>query len=233
MRLNLACCMLGLLCAASSARAADDWQMWNDFALKVPLIKDKLDLNGIYDMRFRDDMDEFYRYHFYVGPDYYPYKWLTLGLQYGNVQQKPVDVDFQTEHRFMYFVTPKFTLGDVGLEKPVLKDLKFTLQNRLEWRIRHYAAFEDTWRYRFYPKISYPVYKGEKLDVSPYVGDAFYFPLDDGIYFNENRLYSGLVFKLYKHLSFDFYYMYDNTRPGRGGDWTGANVLGSMVTYEF
>ncbi|MEI6632205.1 MAG: DUF2490 domain-containing protein [Chlamydiota bacterium] len=233
MRLKIACGMLCLLCAASSARGADDWMMWNDFAVKVPLIKDTLDLNGIYDMRFRDDMDEFYRYHFYVGPDYYPWKWLTLGLQYGNVQQKPEGGDFQTEHRFMGFVTPKFTLGDIGLEKPVLKDLKFTLQNRLEWRIRHYAAFKDTWRYRFYPKLSYPIYKGEKLDVSPYVGDAFYFPLEDSIYFNENRIYSGLVFKLYKHLSLDFYYMYDDTRKGRGGDWTGGNVLGSVVTYEF
>lgn len=233
MRLTIACGILCLLCASASAQEQGDWQMWNDFALKVPLIKDRLDLNGIYDMRFRDDVDEFYRYHFYVGPDYYPWKWLTLGLQYGNVQQKPEGGEFQTEHRFMYFVTPKFSLGDVGIDAPVAKDLKLTLQNRLEWRHRSYADFVDTWRYRFYPKVSYPIYKGGKLDVSPYVGDAFYFPLEDSIYFNENRIYSGLVFKLYKHLSLDFYYMYDVTRKGRGGDWNCANVLGSVATYEF
>lgn len=233
MRRAIACGTLCLLCVCTTARANDDWRMWNDFALKVPLIKGRLDLNGIYDMRFRDDMDEFYRYHFYVGPDYHACKWLTLGLQYGNIQQKPEDGEFQTEHRFMYFVTPKFSLGDVGLDRPVVKEFKLTLQNRLEWRIRHYAAHEDTWRYRLYPKLSYPLYKGEKLDISPYVGDAFYFPLDDSIYFNENRIYSGLVFRLCTHLSLDFYYMYDSTRSGRGGEWTGANVLGSVATYEF
>lgn len=233
MRLNFACAVLCVFCACAAARAEDDWMLWNDFGVKVPLIKDKVDLNGSFDMRYRDDMNEFYRHHYYVGPDYYPWKWLTLGLQYGNVQQKPEGGDFQTEHRFMGFVTPKFKLGDIGLDKPVLKDLGLTLQNRLEWRYRHYAAHENTWRYRFFPKISYPIYKAENLTVSPYVGDAFYFPLENNISFNENRIYSGLVFKLYTHTSLDLFYMYDDTRKGRGGDWTGGNVIGSNVVYAF
>ncbi len=221
------------LCAASVGWAADDWQMWNDYAIKVPVIKNKVDMNGIFDTRFRNDMDEFYRYHFYVGPDYYPWKWLTLGFQYGNVQQKPVGGDFQTEHRFMWFVTPKFTLADLGLKDNPLGGFKFNIQNRLEWRHRDFYNLKNTWRYRLYPKVSYPVFKRDNLEISPYVGDAFYFPMERSIAFNENRLYNGLVFKLYKHLSLDFYYMNDNTRSGRGGDWTGANVLGSVVTYEF
>jgi hypothetical protein len=221
------------LCAGSVAWGADDWQMWNTYSFKLPVIKKRVDLNGIFETRFRDDMNEFFRYHFYVGPDYYPFKWLTLGFQYGNVQQKPVGGDFQTEHRFMYFVTPKFTLADLGLKDSPLSDFRFNLQNRLEWRHRSFYAFTNTWRYRFYPKLSYPVFKSEKLDISPYVGDAFYFPLEDNIAFNENRLYGGLTFKLYKQLGLDFYYMRQATRSGRGGDWTGNNVIGTAVSYDF
>jgi len=233
MRWRLGYTVLLLFCSATALLADDDWQMWNDYAIKYPLIKNKVDMNGIFDTRFRNDMDEFFRYHFYVGPDYYPWKWLTLGFQYGNVEQKPAGGDFQTEHRFMYFVTPKFTLGDLGIKNSFLSDFKFTLQNRLEWRYRYYYVFKNTWRYRFYPKISYPVFKSKYLEISPYVGDALYFPLEDSIAFNENRLYNGVVFKLCKHLSLDFYYMRQATRTGRGGDWTGNNVIGTIATYEF
>ena len=111
MRWRLGYAVLLLSCSATALLADDDWQMWNDYAIKYPLIKNKVDMNGIFDTRFRNDMDEFFRYHFYVGPDYYPWKWLLLGFQYGNVEQKPAGGDFQTEHRFMWFVTPKFSLG--------------------------------------------------------------------------------------------------------------------------
>lgn len=221
------------LCAASAAWATDDWQMWNTYAFKLPVIEKKVDLNGIFESRFRNDMDEFYRYHFYVGPDYYPYKWLTLGIQYANIQQKPEGGDFETEHRIMYFVTPKAKLSDFCMKESRLGDFSLSVQNRLDQRIRFYADHTYTWRYRLYPKLSYPVYKGEKLEVAPYAADAFYFPFEDSISFNENRLYGGLGFKLRKWLGLDLYYMWRTTRSGRGGPWTGNDVVGTSVCYNF
>lgn len=233
MRRRLGCSVLLLLCSASILSAADDWQMWNTYGFKLPVFKKKAALVGSMDTRFRDDMDEFFRYHFYIGPDYYPWKWLTLGIQYGNIQQKPVGGEFQTEHRIMYFVTPKFSLADVGVEKYGLGDFNLNLQNRLDQRIRHYADHTYTWRYRFYPKLSYPVYKNKYVTVSPYVADAFYFDFTDGIAFNTNRIYGGWNFKVFDHIGLDLYYMRLAERSGRGGPWTCSNVVGTGVNYEF
>ena len=221
------------LCAASIALAADDWQMWNTYAFKLPVIKKKVDLNGIFETRFRDDMDEFYRYHFYVGPDYYPWKWLTLGIQYGNIQQKPEGGDFETEHRIMYFVTPKAQLSDFCMKGARLWDFSLSVHNWLYYFIVLCSYEIYTWRYKLYPKLSYPVYKGEKFEIAPYAADAFYFPLEDGISFNDNRVYGGLGFKLCEWLGLDFYYMWRVTRPGRGGDWTGHDTVGTSVCYNF
>ncbi|MCX6357939.1 MAG: DUF2490 domain-containing protein [Candidatus Aureabacteria bacterium] len=233
MRTMYACTAILLACAALPALGADDWQMWNTYGFKLPVIKKKLDLNYSMDTRFRDDMDEFFRYHFYIGPDYHMRKWLTLGIQYGNIQQKPVDGEFQTEHRIMYFVTPKFKLADLGIERYGLGDLNISFQNRLDQRIRHYADHTYTWRYRIYPKLSYPVYTCKYITVSPYVADAFYFDFTDNIAFSMNRLYSGLNFKVFGQIGIDFYYMRLAERSGRGGPWNGSNVLGTGLAYEF
>jgi len=229
---RLVCGAMLALCAASVGWGADDWMMWNTYSFKLPVIKKKVDLNGIFETRFRDDMDEFFRYHFYVGPDYYPWKWLTLGIQYGNIQSGDPG-DFKTEHRIMYFVTPKVKLSDFCLEKLPLGDLNLSVQNRLDQRIRFYADHTCTWRYRFYPKLSYPVFKRKKLEIAPYVGDAFYFDFTNNIAFNQNRVYSGLTFKLFEYLNLDFYYMRYAERSGRGGDWTCSNVVGTGVAYNF
>jgi hypothetical protein len=220
------------LCAATSAFAADDWRMWNTYSFKLPLVKNRVDLNASMDTRFRDDMDEFYRYHFYVGPDFLLNKFLTMGWQYGNIQEGDPG-DFHTEHRFMHFLTPKFKLKDLGLKDSPLGDFSFNLQNRLDWRFRYFKEHKNTWQYRFYPKVSYPVYKGEKLEISPYVGDAFYFDLTNGIAFRQNRIYSGLAFKLFKHLTLEWYYMRLAERSGRGGPWDCSHVIGTVANYAF
>ncbi len=216
----------------SMTMAADDWQMWNDYKFSLPLIEKKLFLKGTFTTRFRDDLDEFFRYHFYIGPDYKPFKWLTLGYHYGNIQSGNPG-DFHTEHRFMHYVTPKFSFSDIGLDKYYLGPLTLTLQNRLEWRIRYHATYKNTWRYRIYPKISYPIYKTEKLTISPYTGNAFYFDFTNNIAFNQNRIYGGLSFNLFKHVGLDLYYMRMVSRSGSGGDWTGAHVIGTGVAYNF
>jgi hypothetical protein len=157
---------------------------------------------------------------------------LTVGLQYGNIQEGDPG-DFHTEHRFMYFITPKFKLSDLGMERWKLGPTTVTLENRLDWRIRHYKPHVQTWRYRFKPELAYPVYNTEKLTVSPYVSDAFYFDFTDGIGFNQNRIYGGLKLALLKHIKLGFYYMRKLDRSGNGGPWTGTNVLGTSAGYDF
>jgi hypothetical protein len=226
------CILAFVTAAATSVCSADDWQMWNKYNIGVPVIKDKLFIKGTFETRFRDDLDEFFRYHFYIGPDYKLYKWLTLGLRYGNIQSGDPG-DFHTEHRLMQYVTPKFKLADLGVQKYYLGPLTLNLENRLDWRIRHDKEYVYTWRYRIYPKFSYPVYKTEKLTISPYVGNAFYFDFTDGIAYNQNRIYAGLSFKMLQHIGMGFYYMRLASRSGSGGPWTGAHVIGTQLGYDF
>ena len=220
------------LALCSAAGAADDWQMWNKYQFKLPVIKNKLFLKGTFETRFRDDVDEFYRYHFYIGPYYKLYKWLTVGCEYGNIQSGDPG-DFHTENRLMYYVTPKFSMSDLGVDKWLLGPLTLTLQNRVDWRIRYYTSHVNTWRYRIYPKFSYPVLKTEKLTISPYVGDAFYFDFTNGIGYNQNRIYGGLGFTLFKDVGLNLYYMRLTTRSGNGGDWTGSHIIGTGAAYDF
>ena len=216
----------------SAAGAADDWQMWNTYNFRLPVIEKKLFLKGAFETRFRDDLDEFYRYQFEMGPDYKPFKWLTLSLYYRIIQEGDPG-DFHTEHRIIPQVTPKFMLSDFGIDRYYLGPLTLSLQNRLEWRIRHYQSHVNTWRYRFYPKLSYPVFKTEKLTLSPYVGNAFYFDFTNGVGYNQNRLYCGLSFNLFKQVGLNLYYMRLAKRSGNGGDWTGSHVIGTGVGYDF
>lgn len=222
--------LASVLCSA--APAADDWKLWNKYKINYSVIPKKLIMHGVFETRFREDVDEFYRYHFYVGPEYYLYKWLSVGAVYGNIQTG-LPGDFHTEHRFMYFVTPKFTMKDLGIDGYGLGPLKLSVPNRVDWRIRHHRDHVMTWRYVITPKLSYPVIKTEKFTLSPYVANRWYFDLTDGIGYNQNRIYAGLAFKLYKHVGLDTYYMRLASRSGNGGDWTGSHVIGTGLAFNF
>ena len=232
MKKRLICMLVAFVFAHSWAMAADDWETWNNYSFKLPPIKKNLCLKGAFETRFRDDLDEFYRYQFEMGPDYKLFTWLTLGFYYRIIEEGDPG-EFQTEHRFIQQVTPEFGLKDIGIDRYRLGPLKISLQNRLEWRIRHYKDHVQTWRYRFYPKVSYPVFKTEKLTISPYVGNAFYFDFTNNVAFNQNRLYNGLSFKMFKHVVLDLYYMRLAKRSGRGGDWDGSHVIGTGLGYVF
>ena len=229
---KLIICGLACLIAAPTAARADDWGTWNDYAFRLPVIKKRLSLKGSFQTRFRDNLDEFYYYHFYVGPEYKPLKWLMLSVQYANVQSGEPG-DFHTEHRPMLFVTPRFSLAELGVEDNRLGPLTFQFENQLWWRIRNFAIHKQTWRYSIYPLITYPVLKTEKLTLSPYAGNNFFFNLDNNIGYNENRLYGGFTVRFFEKVVINLYYMRLAFRPGRGGDWAGSNVIGTGMLLDF
>ena len=233
MRKIFICGIAFFLGAPLAAGGADDWGTWNDYAFRVPIKKEKLYLKSSFQTRFRKDLDEFYYYHFYFGPEYKPLKWLMLSAQYANVNSGPPG-DFRTEHRPMFFVTPSFSMADLGVDKNgYLGPLTLQLQNQLWWRIRPYAAHTQTWRYSIFPTLSYPVLKTEKLTISPYAGNDFYYDLTNNIGYNENRLYGGFRVRLFKKVVVNLFYMRRAFRPGRGGDWDGSHVVGTGLLLDF
>jgi hypothetical protein len=78
--------------------------------------------------------------------------------------------------------------------------------------------------------VHYPVLKSEVLTVSPYAGNNFFFSLENGIGYDENRLYGGFTMKLCGHTTLDFYYMRLLSRSGSGGPWAGSNIIGTGIT---
>ena len=233
MRTLVICIVAFVLATPLAAMGADDWGTWNDYALRLSIIEEKLYLRGSFQTRFRDDLNEFFYYHFYFGPEYKPLKWLTLSAQYGNVTSGAPG-DFHTEHRPMFFVTPSFSLADLGIDREgPLGPLNLQLQNSLWWRIRPYAAHEQTWRYSIFPTLSYPILRTEKLVVSPYVGNDFYCDFTNGMTYDENRLYGGCRFRLFKKVVLNLFYMRRSLRPWSGGEWTGSHIIGTGLLLEF
>lgn len=72
--------ILMLLCSTCSvAWGGDSWDMWNAYFVNVPLLeKEGLSWFTLFETRFRDDITDFYRYHFYLGPVYKTWQVLTL-----------------------------------------------------------------------------------------------------------------------------------------------------------
>jgi hypothetical protein len=224
--------ILLFLTGSATAWSHDDWGTWNNYAFRLPLIEKKLMMRGAFQTRFRNDLDEFYYYHFQIGPEYRPVRWLTLCFLYWNVESGAPG-DFHTEHRPTYIAIPAFSLADLGMDKWRLGPLALSIQNQLWERIRHYYKHHQTWRYSVFPRLSYPAIKTESICISPYTGNDFYFSLENGIGYNENRLYGGITVKIAKHTVLDFYYMRRADRPGRGGDWAWSNIIGTGILVDF
>ncbi len=228
MRTPLVCILLLLLSCATFARA-DEWRLWNSYDVKFPLIKDKIYWDTYLETRWGDDVSRLDNYRFYLGPEFKVNKWLDVATKYGIVEKW--SDEWNTEHRFMLYATPKCKLSYFGVDKFGLGDLSIKLGNRLAWRITHYADHTYTWRYRFFPTISYPLIKTEKLTLSPYVSNYFYFNLANGIEYQYNRTYAGVSLKLLKHVALKFYYMRLYTKSA--GEWIPSNVVGTSVGYAF
>ena len=143
---------------------ADDVKMYNFYQLKYK-INDKFDVFIQPDMRFNDDIREFYYYHFRNGVTYHALENLDLGATYRFAENKNSAGEWLDEHRLELQATPKVTLGDVKLA------------NRSRFEHRWLQDSKDRWRYRNFSKIAYSAKIGD-FEFTPYVSEEIFYDFE-------------------------------------------------------
>ena len=143
--------------------------------------------------------------------------WITLGWNFRYIETNTSGDHWSKEYRPHFNVKIKSQLGE------------FPWSNRVRIEYRDFNERKDSWRLRNKFLLDMP-FELPVLDARPYVGDEVLFNLSERGYY-ENRLYTGLKFKLMKNIKTDiYYYALKSQKPGR---WDEASVVGFEFIYEF
>jgi len=205
--------LVGLFGMNKSARAGNDWEYWNNYAI-AGLIRDDLRFKVKTEFRYNDNAGNHYYSHYDVGLDWKIKDWFILGPYYRHVNEKK-QRDWKVEYRPHLNATFRWELFG----------LAFSDRNRLEYRIREDRSFV---RYR--NKLTANLRSFTQFKIQPYVADELFYDFyaDE---FNKNRVYAGFDLDLIKRLKAGVYYILECRR--KKGNWTKANVIGVGLKYTF
>ncbi len=153
-------------------------------------------------------------------------EWLDIGVNYTVIYGYGEDADDTDEKRT--------SLSAILRGKILDRDVSDRL--RLEYRDR--AEKSNMWRFRNKFTVNRPF---ENLDtrgirlleeglIKPYVADEIFVDLD-GTGFSQNRVYLGIVTRLHKNMSTDFYYVLQTIKDK--GAWENNNIIGVDFTCHF
>jgi len=204
----------GALALASTAWASDDWEYWNQLALKHDFT-DTLALDVASEQKWFDDALDFFLYNVVVLPTVSLTENVSLGAGY-RWEKREEDDSWTTENRLLV----PLTIGWAA--KPWLLQLR----NQLEYR--DLEDDQDRWRIRERITLKWPVRVGE-LTVVPFASaEAFYDLTTDQL--NQNRLAAGLSVPWGKHMALTIFYM---NKADRDDDWSTTNILGTEIALKF
>jgi hypothetical protein len=201
------------LALTAAARAADDWQYWNQLVLKHK-VTDRVTLTVISEQKFRDDFSDFYLYNGMVVPTVRLREGVSLGAGYRWERLKTED-DWTTEHRLMVPLTLEGTVQPWSLR----------LRSQLEYRNLETG---NRWRLRERLLVTRTVHVGGTT-VAPFASEEIFYDFT-AEQRNQNRLTVGLSVPWAEHTTLSFFYA---SKAERNGDWSSVNVLGTEVAFEF
>jgi hypothetical protein len=206
---------LTLIPAKCFAAKDNDFQIWSTGGVEAKLNKDlKLDVEQ--ELRFGDDVSDFYYTHTEGTLDYKVTKGLSLGIGYRQIYEKKHG-DWKGENMPNSNVTLDWSW----------RGFTFQDRNRLELRIPEDG--QDKWRYRNKLTVLLPI-KVTEFDVQPYVADEVFFDFH-GDNFTRNRLFAGIKAKFFGHLKTDLFYLWQASEQGK--DWIDYHVLGIKLKVAF
>ena len=211
--LLLACALL-LGGPGPSAAALGNYELWHTEAQDIRLTE-RYTLALRESFRWQKDGD-LYHQEYDIGLLRAVSENWKLGLNYRQVYTKTESEDIEDESRPQLIATWKRLLGKLSVES----------NNRLEYR-----AFEHkspAYRYRNKFTVQFPV-ELSGMTFAPYAADEIFVQLND-MTFIKNRLYAGVTAGSGK-ISFDFYYMRQNSKNGSA--WATTEALGSTVKLRF
>jgi hypothetical protein len=170
-------------------------------------------------MRFRDDIGDFFYYHFRNGVVFHANKNLDLGTTYRIARSENSAGDWSTEHRLELDITPKFKAGD------------FNISNRGRFEHRWLESAADRWRYRNEFKVAYPTAIGD-FKLTPYISEELYYDFEvDKMNLNWAKL--GADKKITEHLLLGIFYMHEASRVGTTSEWDTNHYLGTKAVLSF
>jgi hypothetical protein len=198
---------------AATARAADDWQYWNQFVLRHKF-NDRFSLGLTSEQKFEDDFSHFYLYNVSVVPIVRLAEGVALGAGYRR-EQKEESGRWEAENRLLFPLALEWDFPP----------WVFQWRNQLEYRD---LETRDRWRLRGRLVVERPVKVGS-LTVTPFVGGEVFYDLTVE-QINQRRLAAGVSLPLRQHADLSVFYL---NKAEKDGDWSTVNVLGTEVAFEF
>ena len=203
-----------LLALASTARASDDWQYWNQVIFKHEF-NDRVAIDIASEQKWRDNMSDFFLYSVFIVPTVKLTENVSLGAGY-RLERKEEGDSWTTENRLLFPLAIGWTV------KPWL----FQLRNQLEYR--DLENEQDRWRIRERLLLRRPIQLGRHT-VIPFVSEEPFYDFTAGR-INQNRTAVGLSLPWQERATFTLYYM---NKAERDDDWSTANVLGTEIAFKF
>ena len=203
-----------LLALASTARASDDWQYWNQVIFKHEF-NEKVAIDIASEQKWRDNMSDFFLYSVFIVPTVKLTENVSLGAGY-RLERKEEGDSWTTENRLLFPLVFGWTV------KPWL----FQLRNQLEYR--DLENEQDRWRIRERLLLRRPIQLGRHT-VIPFVSEEPFYDFTAGR-INQNRTAVGLSLPRHERATFTVYYI---NKAERDDDWSTANVLGTEIAFKF
>ncbi|MDD5449809.1 MAG: DUF2490 domain-containing protein [Candidatus Omnitrophica bacterium] len=208
-----------IFCFVTSVFASGDNKYYSEFALKHKL-NDKFDLFFTPELRFNDDMGNFYYYHVRAGSTFHACKNLDLAIAYRFIQNK---VNGKWDNNDVQYIEmlaiPKIKLGGFDVSDA----------NKLERRF--YENARDRWVYRNLLTFAYPA-KICNFEFTPYISDEVYYDFELNKV-NLNWATLGANKKINKYLTLGLYYRAETSRVGSSSKWPTNHILGTNISVNF
>ncbi len=212
-RSSLLCIAVGMWAAVPAARAADDWQYWNELVLAHE-VTDKLALGLAFQQKWQDNFSDLFLYSAAFVPMVRLAEGVTVGAGY-RWERREEDDDWITENRLLFPLAFRWTLAPWTIR----------WRNQPEYRE---LEDKDRWRLRERILVEHPVRLGAAT-VTPFASEEVFYDFTAGEA-NQNRLAVGLSLPLRERLSLDLFYM---TKADKDDHWSSVNVLGTEISIDF
>lgn len=203
-----------VFCAAFAKAQAiadeEDFQLWNDVQLTVPMNK-AFDFYTAITMHFGKDVSRLTDSRFAIGVAWKPTKSLTIMPFYWNISARNARGLFRREDRLNLRATYRIPI----------KNFALIHRSTYEYRMRSPV---NTWRYRAALLFEKDLPEKTIPKAKFFFGDEVFY--DSALKkFSRNRFTVGINKTLNKNLSVDLYYMRQNDGFSRPGD---LHVIGTI-----
>jgi len=189
-----------------------DFQVWHNDVVGVKLTKN---WRIIFEeeLHFGDSGGDFYYHHSDFGIEYTNLtNWLDMGVNYRLIYEEK-NKDWQRENRPYLYANFKYNI------------YKFQISNKSRVAYRDKEAEKDCFEYMNKTVLKFP--KVTNLEVEPYISEEIYFESDRNKW-DQNRLTSGISFKIIKNLKGELYYMW-LAKQNSSNHWVDSHIFGTKL----